>query len=52
MLDYSQSISATLGPTSGPPGSATDFSGMPTKVSNVLAYMPFRIPLHFCAWNT
>lgn len=31
VLDYSQSISATLGPTSGPPGSATDFSGMPTK---------------------
>lgn len=47
VLDYSQSISATLGPTSGPPGSATDFSGMPAKVSNVLAYMPFRIPLHF-----
>ncbi|XP_024397742.1 nuclear pore complex protein NUP85 isoform X1 [Physcomitrium patens] len=31
VLEYSQIISATLGPASGPPGSATDFSGFPTK---------------------
>ena len=31
MLEYSQNISTSLGPTAGPPGSATDFSGYSTK---------------------
>ncbi|KAG0571924.1 hypothetical protein KC19_VG054000 [Ceratodon purpureus] len=31
VLDFSQTISGTLGPSFGPPGSATDFSGFSSK---------------------
>lgn len=34
VLEYSQNISTSLGPTAGPPGSATDFSGYSTKARN------------------